>query len=535
VSDGENPNTQYPAECAKIHKIPPPIIAFRPYFKYDYSNTNKNTRRNVPKFIRFRHLSGGAMPQLIGRIHERQQLETYYNSAESEFIALYGRRRVGKTFLIREHFKNRFSFSIEGLAHAGKQEQLHNFNHLLNEQGLTHYPQVGSWYDTFVQLADLIDALPRSEKKVIFLDEMPWMDTKKSDFLTGLEYFWNTFAAARSDVLLIVCGSASTWIINKLINNHGGLHNRITGSIHLNPFTLSECRDYYAARNISLNAYNMIESYMIFGGVPYYLKFLEPGLSLAQNVDALFFSPNAQLRNEYHNLYASLYKNPDNHLRIIEALAKKTSGLTRDELIKTTALTDGGSLTRVLKELELSHFIESYPAFGSTKKNTQFRLIDFYSKFYWSFIAHDVSKDEHYWSTNNQSGAHNAWAGFAFEQVCLAHLACIKQKLGISGIHTETSAWRSKQKIGGAHIDLVIKRSDGIINLCEMKFSRHSYTITSAYEKNLMNKLNLFAQETQAKEALHLTMATTYGLERNAHASIVQSEITMDDLFSSPF
>lgn len=469
--------------------------------------------------------------EIIGRTEEQAALDEYVHSDESEFVAIYGRRRVGKTFLIKKFFKENFTFFITGLAKANMNKQLETFNIAINKYGSDKYPPVATWLRAFEQLTMLIEKAPANNKKVIFIDEMPWLDTHKSGFITALEYFWNGFASTRSDVLLIACGSATSWMINKLIRNHGGLHNRVTRTMLLSPFTLAECETYYRAKGIVMNQYQMIEAYMILGGIPHYLKQMDKKLSLAQNIDKLCFAVNAPLKNEYNDLFASLFKAPEPYMKIIGALAQKTKGLTREEMIELAGVQDGGSLTRVLSELELSGFIRKYHAIGKTERNRLYQLIDFYSLFYLNFIRESDGHDEHFWTRYINTPGHGSWSGYAFEQVCMQHTGQIKSTLGISGIMADIASWRSRDQVSGAQIDMLIDRSDNTINLCEIKYANEEYCIDKEEDRKLRNRKEAFIRETKTKKSIHYTMITTYGLKKNAYSDIIQSEITMEDLF----
>ncbi|GHU68813.1 hypothetical protein AGMMS49983_21750 [Clostridia bacterium] len=466
---------------------------------------------------------------IIGRSEEIKILEKYAKSNKPEFLVVYGRRRIGKTYLIREFFDGRFCFHYTGYTKVDDQTQLERFSAALCQYGEKEYALPQNWHEAFDQLAALIRGSSVPGKKVIFLDELPWMDADGSGFLPAFEHFWNGWGAGRKDLLLIVCGSASTWIIHNIVNNTGGLHNRVTRQIYLRPFTLKECETFFKRNGIIMTRYQILECYMIFGGVPYYLSLLDSSLSLVQNIDRLCFARNAPLRNEYHNLYSSLFKNAENHILVIAALAKKTAGLTRADIVGATKLNNGGYLTKILGELELSDFIRSYRSFPKKKRDQVYQLIDFFTLFYLKFM--EDSSDEHFWSTTMESGMRRAWSGYSFELVCLAHIAQIKSALGISGIHTDVSSWRSKTSDPGAQIDLVIDRADQVIDLCEMKYSNEMYPIDKAYDKKLRIKRSAFAEETKTRKALHQLMVTTYGLMPNAHKGNVQSEITMEDLF----
>jgi AAA+ ATPase superfamily predicted ATPase len=469
--------------------------------------------------------------EIIGRYDSQQTLQQYFESDKPEFVAVYGRRRVGKTFLIKEFFAERFSFYISGLANATKKEQLDNFAATLTAYGKTPYARAKSWIEAFRQLVHLLENDKRRSKKVIFIDELPWFDTPRSGFITGLEWFWNVWASSRQEILLIACGSATSWMINKLLKNRGGLHNRVTRRMLLEPFTLAECEAFFKHKNIVLEQKDIVESYMIFGGIPFYLNLFEKSLSVAQNVDKLCFGKKSELKDEFSLLYSSLFKHHENYKKIITVLAKKRMGLTRAEIIAETGFADGGTLTKMLEELEQCNFIHSYNAFEQKNKNKIFQLVDFFSLFYLNFMKNAKQSDEHFWTNLIDNNKHRAWSGYAFEQVCMLHITQIHQKLGISGVITYSSAWRSKKSTPAAQIDLLIERNDGIINLCEMKYANNEFVIDNDYDKALRNKHFVFKSETKTRKAVHITMVTTYGVKHNVHWNSIQSEITINDLF----
>jgi predicted AAA+ superfamily ATPase len=469
--------------------------------------------------------------EIIGRYEEQQALQQYVESEKPEFLAVYGRRRVGKTFLIREYFKQNFSFYISGLANATKEEQLENFNAVLSAYSKTPYSRAGNWLGAFRQLIHLLEHSRKKGKKVIFIDEISWFDTPRSGFITGLEYFWNTYASAQPDILLIVCGSATSWIVNKILNNRGGLHNRVTRRMSLEPFNLSECEAFFQHKKIVLSRKDIVESYMVFGGIPFYINMFNKELSLAQNVDKLCFAKNGALKNEFSILYSSLFKHSENHELVVKALAKKKIGLTREEIIQETKL-QGGGLTTILEELEQCSFIRSYYAYEKRTKDRLFQLIDFYSLFYLNFIKNNRQNNENYWTNLTGSAKHRAWSGYAFEQVCMQHAAQIRHKLGISGVVTYSAAWRSKKSEQAAQIDLLIDRNDGIINICEMKYSENEFVIDKKQDENIRHKRGTFKDETKTRKAVHITMVTTYGVKRNEYWNNIQSEVRMEDLFA---
>lgn len=467
---------------------------------------------------------------MTGRDKEIKLLEKKYTANKSEFVALYGRRRVGKTYLIRSLFQSRFTFQLTGLANATLQEQLINFQIAIKEQHPTLENQSSNWMEAFQQIKLCIEK-SRQTKKVIFIDELPWFDTPKSGFVQALEHFWNSWASARKDILLIVCGSAASWMIHKLINNKGGLHNRVTQRIKIEPFTLKECELLMKSKKISLDHYQIIQLYMVLGGIPFYWDEVEKGLSATQNIDVLCFSANGLLRTEFPNILKSLFNKAEKHEFIVETLAKKSKGLTREELIQETKMTNGGSVTRLLNELEESGFIRKYVPFGKKSRNSLYQLTDFYTLFYLKFIKNYQLTDTDFWVKTIDSPKHRAWSGYAFEQVCLYHLQQIKQALGISGIETQTSSWRSSATGDGAQIDLVIDRRDQIINLCEMKFSISPFAIDKKYDAELRNKIGAFKTETKTRKSVFLTMISTFGLQENMYSGNVQNDLKMDALF----
>lgn len=474
---------------------------------------------------------------IIGRTEEQSLLKDYLESNRSEFIAIYGRRRVGKTFLVRSVAKDNFSFFITGVHNASKSDQLLNFSIAL--QTYSHSDTVTvykNWLLAFHALANFLEQ-QNDGNKLIFIDELPWMDTSRSGFIPALENFWNSWAALRNDVKLIVCGSATSWMINNLIKSRGGLHNRLTHHIFIEPFTLKECEQYFKAYNFAYTQKQVAECYMVMGGIPYYFSLMSRRLSVAQNIDKLFFAPHADLSDEFNDLYRALFSKPSAYISIVTALAKKGIGMTRQELIKVTGLTNNGALSTVLEELEQCGFIRSYLPFGETSMSvrqtskTLYQLIDFYTLFYFKFIAANKYQNPHFWTDSINSPLHNAWAGLSFELLCLTHVDAIKRALGISGVQTRVCSWRGSDNGKHTQIDLLIDRKDETVNLCEMKYSKEKFTIDKDYNEQLQKRINIFRNQTGTKESILLTMVTTFGVANNSYSDIVQCQVTLADLF----
>lgn len=382
-------------------------------------------------------------------------------------------------------------------------------------------------------LRDLLETTTSTEKKrVIFIDELPWMDTRGSNLVSALEHFWNDWASTQNDMVFIVCGSATSWITKKIVKNHGGLHNRVTKKIYLHPFTLSETKEYLLNRDIQMEDKEIAECYMIMGGIPYYLKNIRRGYSLAQNVDEMFFSDHGSLDGEFDALYASLFEKSDQYIKVVEALSGKNKGLTREELLAATKMSNNGHFSVILQDLIDCDFIRSYRGYGNTSKNRLYQLLDPFTLFYFKFIRKFGTMEKSFWQYQVGTRLHDTWAGLAFEQLCLMHHANIEKALGISGIMTQTFSWLSsgdaKER---AQIDLVIKRSDRVINVCEMKFYEDEYEMRKRDYEDMDRRIRLFRQSISERATIHPVLVTTYGLKRNEYSGIFQNVVTLSDLF----
>ena len=475
------------------------------------------------------------MESIIGRIEERELLDKILNSGEPELVAVYGRRRVGKTFLIRRVFSKQLAFEFSGIHHETLAHQLESFATALTiSSSSLPLARPASWIQAFQMLITYLTPQIKKQRKVIFFDEFPWINTPKSGFLRAFENFWNTWASRQENLVVVICGSAAAWMIQKVINNRGGLHNRVSRRIRLLPFTVGETEAYLKARKINLDQYQILQLYMVMGGIPQYLKEIQPGESSIQAIDRVCFSKDGLLRDEFRNLYNSLFDNAGSHMDVVKALAKKGKGLTRKEIIETCKLTSGGGITQLLEELTESGFITPYIPFDKAVKDSIYKLTDEYSNFYMKFLENLKPGGTGSWIKFAGGSSWRSWSGTAFEGICMKHATQLKRALDIEMVYTETSVWRSKLEEGktGAQIDLLIDRQDKCINVCELKFSIGDFEISKPYALELENKLMVFREQTGTKKTLFLTMVTTYGVKNStSFAGLVQSEITMDTLF----
>lgn len=478
------------------------------------------------------------MEALIGREIEKKILAEVFASKNPELVAVYGRRRVGKTFLIRKEYAGHIIFEFSGV-HSGKlATQLQNFTNSMQATAGSTLPLAvpANWLQAFYQLQTLLQPKLEKGRCVIFLDEFPWANSARSGFLEAFENFWNSWCTKQPNLVVVICGSAAAWMIRNIINNKGGLHNRISQKIRLLPFTLKETEEYLKTRHVNLDKYQILQLYMAIGGIPQYLKNIKPGQSAAAAIDQLCFTKDGLLRNEFENLYQSLFDKADHHIDVIKALADKPSGLTRKEIMTASSLSTGGTTTKLLEELTESGFIAAYIPFNKDVRDSIYKLTDEYSLFYLKFMRGRLQSGKDFWLKMSTTPSWKSWSGYAFENICLKHTAQIKNALGIAAVNTQESVWRHVPGKGekGAQIDLLIDRQDNCINICEMKFSTSEYSINPSYATELKNKINVFHEKTKTRKTLFLTMITTHGVKQNAnYLGLVQQELKMDILFLS--
>lgn len=471
---------------------------------------------------------------MVGRHREKAALLDAVERSEAQFVAVYGRRRIGKTYLVREVFRDNFCFYHTGVSEVGTADQLLNFRDSLLKYGYENCPAIKSWREAFLALEKVIEKC-EMEKKVVFMDELPWMDTHKSKFVPALEHFWNGYASARKDVVLIVCGSATSWMMNKLIKNHGGLHNRVTDRIYLKPFCLGECEEYTKELGLPYSREEIALGYMIFGGVPFYWSLMKRSLSLRQNIDALVFDENGKLMGEFNELFASLFKDGALYRSMVTAMASRKSGMTRDELIRKLKLADGGNVTKCLEDLESCGFVRKYAAFGKKKKDAVFQLIDNFSLFHLRYLERDSNPDGNLWQNTSGTAMQSAWAGMAFERLCLQHLWQLKNALQIGGVLTHVSTWHhapDERCPKGAQIDLVIDRADGVIDVCEMKYTKDEFVPDEKSDTEMRRRLSVFSDVTETRKSVNAVLVTPYGLRRSKYSGRYSNVITFKELFA---
>lgn len=475
---------------------------------------------------------------MIGRKKEIIELNNLYNSGKSELVAIYGRRRIGKTYLVDEALKGRITFRHAGLSPVDTdkkgmlKQQLEHFYYSLQIQGMKQRKKPTSWLEAFFMLEQFLEQVDDGSRQVIFLDELPWLDTPRSGFMTAFEGFWNTWGCHRDNLMVVVCGSANSWILDNLINNHGGLYNRVTYEIKLSPFTLRECEEFYQNYNIRLSRYDIVQSYMILGGVPFYMGYFQSGKSLAQNIDNLFFSKQGKLKDEYNRLFASIFSNPESMQKIVKLLYTRNAGYTRKELIEKLDVKDGGNLSQSLNALIASDFVIKYLPFGKGEKE-RYKLVDPFCMFYLHFVDGKKQVNPDFWKQNVTAQSVVSWRGFAYENVCFHHIDQIKRALGISGVITTQSAWSKRGgDSDGTQIDMLISRNDNVVNMCEIKYYGDTFEVDKGYYRVLMHRQEQLAKQVSPKISIHNTLITTFGLRYNEYSGFFTNVLTLDDLFA---
>ncbi|MBP5217163.1 MAG: hypothetical protein J6038_04950 [Bacilli bacterium] len=473
--------------------------------------------------------------KIVARKSQIESLERRYVSGNAELIVVSGRRRVGKTYLIDHVFEGRFCFKITGAYQESRRRQISNFIGEIRRRGMAIKKVPSDWWGAFECLRAYLESLPKGTRRLLFFDELPWLDTQKSGFLAAFEWFWNDYGASHDDVMLIACGSSSSWLHDKFFKNKGGLYNRHTEKIVLEPFTLRETEEYLSSKAVLWSRYDIAELYMILGGIPYYLSKIDGSLTLSENVDRLFFAKDAQLNGEFSHLLSSLFQKQEMHLKIIKAVASKRIGLSHTQIVEETGIPSNGALSKALEDLVDSGFLSQWRHKGDGRSELLYRLSDPFTAFHFRFLDKRIDLDERFWTNSYALPARNAWAGLSFETVCFSHLPQIKTALGISGILSEVFSWSSRGSEDGkpgAQIDLVLDRKDRVVNLVEIKFSTDAFAIDKDYDAALRRKITSFQAQETSRKSVQLTFLTTFGLEMNKYRNLVAKSLVLDDLFA---
>ncbi|MFZ0565813.1 MAG: ATP-binding protein [Chlamydiales bacterium] len=478
---------------------------------------------------------------IIGRKKEQKILQSAFDSNKAEFIAIYGRRRIGKTYLVKSFFEKKgctFLY-VSGMKDGTLKQQLKNFAHAIESVLIPGYATPSSWMDAFNKFTILTEKIPSKKKIVIFLDELPWLVTKRSKFLQALDYYWNRYWSHDKRIKLIICGSAASWIINNIVRNKGGLYNRLTYQMRLDPFSLKEAKEFLMAGHIRLNNHQIIEIYMVTGGVPYYLTQIQKGLSAAQNIEELAFTKHGVLYQDFDILFDSLFDEGEVYSNIVKTISKYRYGIQQEELFsQCKEISKGGSGVQKLRDLEEAGFIISYVPYQHKRKGKYYRLIDEYANFYLKWIAPSKTSlqklNKISWMQLRETPSWKSWSGYAFETICLKHIDQIRKSLNID-THSSVATWRhmGQKDEKGAQIDLLFDRADNAITICEIKYTDNKFNIDKECFYKLKNKIEVYKNITKTKKQIFLVFITSFGLKHNIYSEeYVSNVLTLDDLFS---
>lgn len=480
-----------------------------------------------------------AFQSIIGRSEEIKKLEKFLKSSKSEFVAIYGRRRVGKSYLVEEAYRDKIVFRAIGSyirdkdEKSYKQTQLDHFYESLLDQGVSEdTPRPTNWREAFRLLKKYLGGL-RAKRRVVFLDELPWLaGPQSSEMITELGYFWNSWADRQRNIVLVVCGSATSWMLDNVIRDYGGLHGRLTGIIHLLPFTLKECEQFFKSRGFHLSRYEMAVAYMAFGGIPYYLDRMDNEKNLSENIDEFFFK-DTRIDQEFKDVYTGLYATSERYVDIVKALGTKFYGMTRRELAEAVGIELGGTFSKILDNLRESGITREYSRYGKERVETVYQLKDFFSMFYLHFI-YGRGANAGNWRAIQRTPTFYSWAGNTYEMLCIEHLPQMRDRLRIATV-SRNYCWSGLAPNGkAAQIDLVLEwKGERTDYICEMKFSENVFAIDRNYEGELANKIDAFLNSRQHAKthSVQLVMVTTNGIIQNEHSRDVNQQIVLDDLF----
>lgn len=478
------------------------------------------------------------MGLIIGRKAEQRDLDEWCHSAKPELICVYGRRRVGKTYLVQNAFEGQFAFFATGSDDRRNAVQLKAFHAALRRAGCAERTVPQDWFEAFNRLRlaleqpDVVRA--SCGRRVVFLDEFPWLAAKRSDFLAAFSDFWNGWASCQSDLVVIICGSATSWIVKNILENTASMYNRVTRQLYVAPFDLHDVEEMTQSLRLGWSRDAVLQCYLVFGGLPYYLDMLDRRKSLSQNIDALCLGTNAPLRREVPLLMEASLGNAPLHRAILRELAQSKVGIRRMDLANRVEGGTTGSFKRALDDLEKCGYIRCYTNRYERRKPSVYQLVDPFLLFGFRFMV-DRAPDGHglvSWKDFERTPAYYAWRGNAFEIACVNHTRQIKHAIGISAVKTEDFPWSSSTSEPGAQIDMVIERADGVTNLCEMKYTDGPFVADREFEEDMARRRRVFQIESATKNTVQSVLVCPQGLRPNTHSWDIAHVVDIDDLFA---
>ncbi len=472
--------------------------------------------------------------KIISRKEEKKDLEYCERSKKSELICVYGRRRVGKTFLVEQTFRD-FAFRAVGLEKGTTKQQLKSFGQRLIEYGDDIKQTPENWFEAFSRLDKILsgESIRRSlnGKKIVFLDEFPWFATKKSDFLVAFEDYWNRRGTQDGDLLFIICGSATSWIIKNVIKNTGNMFQRVTKKICVEPFTLAETELFFKDREFDWSREQIAECQMIFGGLPFFFDLMNTSQSLVKNINRLLFDKDALFGDETKKLLDATLSESPIYEKILSKLAFARYGIKKSEL-QVEIAAPNGTYGRAVQDLVDCGYVIEYKKKYEEYNPLYIQLVDPFLLFHYHYLSKEKRIDS-YEDLIGNIGRYDNWRGTAFEILCLNNTASIKSALGIRGVKTECYPWYNStdKKNERVQIDMVIERADKITNLCEIKYTNKPFVIDASYEQELIKKRDIFKEKTGTSQALKVIIISAAGVSGTRYTSYISDIITLDDIF----
>ena len=482
--------------------------------------------------------------RFIGREDKLGRFKAAEDEEEAAVIIVYGRRRIGKTELIEQHFRTRNLLKFEGiqpdpkLSHAAVRE--YEIGLVLSQ--LAEYAEAPHFarlkFERWKEIFDLLASLIATGSWTLYFEEVQWLANYHPEFFAELKSVWDNQLRHNKDLIIVLCGSSPSFISGQLIASQA-FYSRTNEEILLRELSLQETRSFLGEHR---SLYEVLLGYLTVGGVPGYLKYLAKESSVLLSLCKHSFLPNAYFLRDAKRVFVSSLRTNSHFEATIHYLSKKKYA-TREEIARNLKIKAGGSLTELLNELEACAFIERYTPVHLSENSTVVRycISDNYLQFYYKFIA-PLRKDieqgafQEHPTAALEKESFQKWLGFAFQRFCRTHHQHIARILGFSGIKYQAGAYfhRDHLKKGqGFQIDLLFIRADHVITVCEVRYSQTR--ISTKIINELERKISFLREHFQkAKHAtIERVLITTEGADDTLTArAYLDRVITLEDLFS---
>jgi hypothetical protein len=407
----------------------------------------------------------------VGRKNELRMLNDAYRSGKDELVVLYGRRRIGKSSLVKRFAeKKKAYYEFEALEGETTPGQINHFLQQLKKQiddPILDSVRFANWEQVFTYLTEKVINRKSKVKKILFLDELPWMAAGRIRLVSLLKYYWDNHWKSKH-VMLILCGSVASFMVKKVLHSNA-LYGRTTIEILLKGFSPEE-----AARLLSKkrSREETLNYQLVFGGVPKYLEQINTSQSFNKNMNTLCFSPHGIMLKEVERIFYSQFREPRTYLKIINLL--KNGIFSLSEISSKTKIPSGGGLKQYLKNLERAEMIRSYIPFdrSGNSKFKKYTLADEFLVFFFKYMGPNLrvikeSSSRRLFETLTQN-SFDSWLGFAFERFCLKHAGLLALVMDFADDILLASPYFKKND-ERFQIDLLYQRADRVITVCEIK------------------------------------------------------------------